>query len=144
MKKYLVAAVAALALIGGVAAYASIPDASGVVNSCYRNTDGDLRVSDMTCRSDETALVLNGIGGYEVVSNSFTFTAGNSDGRNIACSTGRKVLGGGFEYVSGAAPSNLHAITSTPDAGIAWLVRIQVQGSTDLTAKVYAICAKVN
>ena len=145
MKKYVIAALTALALMVAGLAYASIPDSGGLINSCYRTTDGDLRVSDAACRTDETALVLNGIGGYEYLSSSVTFNAGTSDNRGIACSSGKKVLGGGWEYVSGAGVNDINVISSGPySTDHEWQVRIQVNGSTNLSATVYTICAKVS
>jgi hypothetical protein len=39
-------------------AHAAIPDSNGVIHSCYRNSDGSLRVVDdpTSCKHDETAL----------------------------------------------------------------------------------------
>ena len=51
MRRYIAAALVAVSLVVGGIAYAAIPDSSGLVNSCYRTTDGDLRVSDAACRS---------------------------------------------------------------------------------------------
>jgi hypothetical protein len=49
---------AVLAVVG--VAYATIPDSSGVVNTCYRNGNGDLRAVDAAadCRKNETHLPL--------------------------------------------------------------------------------------
>ncbi|MFL5944734.1 MAG: collagen-like protein, partial [Gaiellaceae bacterium] len=68
MKQHLITAVvsalAATAIAGGVA-YATIPDATGVIHGCYRTdlTDqkGQLRVVDdpANCRSNETATQWN-------------------------------------------------------------------------------------
>ena len=55
-----VAAAGALVLTGGVIAYASIPDASGVIHGCRKNSDGSVRVIDsdagQTCANGWTAL----------------------------------------------------------------------------------------
>jgi hypothetical protein len=53
---------AALFTVGGVVAYASIPDSSGVIHGCYSKTGGFLRVVDSptaTCTSRETPLNWN-------------------------------------------------------------------------------------
>jgi hypothetical protein len=61
----LVAAAAMLALAGGVA-YATIPDANGVVHGCYNTVNGNLRVIDVaagqTCKNSEAALNWNLVG----------------------------------------------------------------------------------
>ncbi len=46
----------------GAIAYASIPDAGGVIHGCYKNGNGDLRVIDSSadsCKSSETGLNWN-------------------------------------------------------------------------------------
>jgi len=56
-----VVAAAALALAGGVA-YATIPDADGVIHGCYGKSGGSLRVIDngvTNCQKTETALNWN-------------------------------------------------------------------------------------
>jgi hypothetical protein len=55
---------AVLAAVGG-AAYASIPDSSGVIHGCYLRSGGSLRVIDASvtgCKSTETALNWNQTG----------------------------------------------------------------------------------
>ena len=57
-----VSAVAALALAAGAIAYATIPDASGVIHGCYMKSGGSLRVFDASvtsCKSGETELDWN-------------------------------------------------------------------------------------
>ena len=59
-----IAAVAGLVLAGGVA-YASIPDAGGVIHGCYQKNNGQLRVIDPasdSCRSSEAGLDWNQVG----------------------------------------------------------------------------------
>src|SRR3989442_7513098 len=58
------AALAAAAATGGVA-YATIPDSSGVIHSCYTKSTGTIRIIDATvtnCKSGETALTWNNTG----------------------------------------------------------------------------------
>ena len=55
-------AIAALALGAGAIAYATIPDASGVIHGCYMKSGGSLRVFDpsaTSCKSGETELDWN-------------------------------------------------------------------------------------
>jgi hypothetical protein len=68
MKNNLVSAaiglVVAAVLTGGVA-WATIPGPGGVVDGCYQNSDGQLRVIDgatQTCRASETAITWNKLG----------------------------------------------------------------------------------
>lgn len=48
--------VAGLALMGGSAAYAAIPDANGVIHGCRANATGDLYVRESSCPTGFTAL----------------------------------------------------------------------------------------
>ena len=63
-----VAAAAALMAAGGLA-YAAIPDAGGVIHSCYTKSSGAWRVIDtglgQTCKSNEAALDLYSKGGAD-------------------------------------------------------------------------------
>jgi hypothetical protein len=57
-------AVMGLTLAGGLA-WASIPDANGVIHGCYKDVSGDLRVVDSatsSCKNNETSLVWNQAG----------------------------------------------------------------------------------
>ena len=59
------ASVVAGLTLGGGLAWASIPDASGVIHGCYKNGSGDLRVVDLatsSCKSNETSLLWNQAG----------------------------------------------------------------------------------
>lgn len=51
-------------LLTAIIAFASIPGANGVINSCYKTIGGDLRVVDSTeqCKSNEVALSFNQTG----------------------------------------------------------------------------------
>jgi len=57
-----IAGTASLVSLGG-AAFASIPDAGGVIHACYSRSSGGLRVSDSgACTSKETSLSWNNVG----------------------------------------------------------------------------------
>ena len=65
-KKILAGAAAALAVVSGSAAYAAIPDGSGVIHACYKSSNpnqGTLHVIDMTkgqkCAVGESAIDWN-------------------------------------------------------------------------------------
>ena len=56
------AGAAVAAVLGGGAAWAAIPDASGVINGCYQKIVGHLRVVDPgtgDCRPSEVAITWN-------------------------------------------------------------------------------------
>ena len=70
-RRWLVAIVAvALVATGGGIAYATIPDAGGVVHSCYTKSSGAWRVIDtglgQTCKANEAALDLYSKGGADL------------------------------------------------------------------------------
>ncbi len=60
--RWLIAAVVLTAVVTGGIAYAAIPDAGGVIHSCYTKSSGAWRVIDtgagQTCKSNEAALDL--------------------------------------------------------------------------------------
>ena len=58
-----VASVGTVLVVGGGLAYATIPNADGVIHACYAKNGGALRVSDTgTCKSTELSLSWNTIG----------------------------------------------------------------------------------
>lgn len=146
----LVAAALSLAALVGGLAYAAIPDASGVVNACYRTTDGDLRVSDAACRTDETALALNTVGGRErlAVQTTCSQALDSNCVTTVTCSTGKIVLAGGFS-INAADGSQLESTrtifvqSSAPPTDAGWQVNsINRGGSGSYIQTDYAICAK--
>jgi hypothetical protein len=138
-------AAAVLAAASGIA-YAAIPGSDGVIHGCV-NSSGAVRVIDPgaggSCSSGESALNWNltgakgatglqgapgppgnpgpaGSSGYEREVQQFN-TDQNGDGTGeVDCSSGKRVLNGGFEPSS---TQPLHAITSRPnDDGTGWIV----------------------
>jgi len=134
-----------LAAASGIA-YAAIPGTDGVIHGCV-SASGGVRVIDPTaggsCSSGESALNWNvrgakgatglqgapgptgqpgaaGSSGYEKDVQQFnTDQSGNGTGE-VDCSSGKRVLNGGFEPSS---TQPLHAITSRPnDDGTGWIV----------------------
>lgn len=150
-------------------AWPSIPDSSGNVNACYRMTTGELRVSDSGCLGDETALVLNTLPGYEVVSTSHTIAdadgTGNPDGTGthpygfgggsnmyedeILCPVGKNPLSGGI-LITGSGVSNDDGVVSSYPSALnedyaadGWVVKFHLDpesGGQD-TYTLYAVCA---
>lgn len=124
----------ALLLVGGVAV-ASIPDSSGVIHGCRKNSDGSVRVIDsdlgQTCASGWTALNWSqtgpqgpagatgpqgpaGVSGYEVLTSIGTVSDGDT-GRDSAlfklCPAGKRAVGGG----GGALNAGIGNSVSRPD-----------------------------
>ena len=77
-----VAAATALMAAGGLA-YAAIPDAGGVIHSCYTRSSGAWRVIDtglgQACKSNEAVLDLYSKGGADLAFLAKTGTAADSD-----------------------------------------------------------------
>jgi hypothetical protein len=162
-----------LLLVGGVAT-ASIPDASGVIHGCRKNTDGSIRVIDTAktsiCPNGYTPLNWNqtgaqgptgpaGVSGYQIVFNSFPVVVGgmNADiAVEVYCPEGKRALGGGGQIPSDRDPSVQWVLTySRPltfpgaptDPAIGWLMQAHRFGSTSTTSggiSAWAICATVN
>jgi len=116
---------AAVVLAGGVA-YATIPDAGGVIHGCYHKNSGALRVIDTggggNCMIGETSLDWNqtgvqgstgpqgpigstgaqgpsGVSGYEQdesVAQALQLPANSGNHLTAQCPGGKKVVGGGF------------------------------------------------
>lgn len=155
MRKILTVAGIAVALlvVGGVAV-ASIPDASGVINGCRKNSDGSLRVIDTatttTCPTGWTRLNWSqtgppGISGLVTVQATGTIPPQSSATVAAFCPPGKSVLGGGVissfndAVMMGSAPN----VTGGGN-GNGWtgLVR-NVNPTGPITADAWAICATV-
>lgn len=91
-------ALAALVLGVGVVAYASIPDASGVIHGCRKNSDGQLRVIDsdagQTCANGWTPLNWSQTGpqGPPGLAAVHVVTVTVSSGSRVLCPTGETAL----------------------------------------------------
>jgi hypothetical protein len=151
---------AALLLVGGIAV-ASIPDASGVIHGCRKNSDGQLRVIDsdlgQTCATGWTPLNWSqtgpqgpagaaGVSGREVVRTALnvpanSYAAGEGFSLYAFCPSGKLVVGGGGE---GAAPMLLQGSRPFGDPGGAWLMLFRAADTATafpgLTLEAYAIC----
>jgi hypothetical protein len=70
-RRWLLVTLVAVAVATGGIAYASIPDAGGVIHSCYTRSSGAWRVIDtnggQTCRSNELALDVYSKGGADAL-----------------------------------------------------------------------------
>lgn len=163
MKKFVVVATAVVAgvALGGGIAYASIPGPDGVIHGCRKNTDGSVRVVDSTasCPSGFTALNwsqtgpqgaagtngTNGVSGYERMVSSTVISSGASWGLHADCSSGKKVLGGGYLAFDGADITVSQPDTDGLGGGVFvddWYV--QALPTTTGTVQVFALCATVS
>jgi hypothetical protein len=82
-RRLLIAGVAAALLAGAGVAYATIPDAGGVVHTCYTKSTGSLRVIDtglgQTCKANEAAVDVYSKGGADLAFLAKTGKAADSD-----------------------------------------------------------------
>ena len=147
---------AALVLVAGIA-YASIPDANGVIHGCRKNSGGALRVIDtalgQTCMSNETPLSWSqagpagppgpagGVSGLHVVSQNFT-TPANNPGLTVSgtavCPAGEVAVSGGFILSS---TQSLVVDASRPSSITGWNVIVNTLSADSGIFTVYATCA---
>jgi hypothetical protein len=155
-RRALAVAAGALALIAGIA-YAGIPGSSGVIQGCYENRTGLLRVIDAeagkSCTRFETPINWNqtgppGVSGYEIVTESVDRN-GLHASVTANCPAGKKGLGGGaladginnpFE-----APRNYpHLTQSQPEfGGTGWFAAATDPSEGKVRVRAWAICAFV-
>lgn len=149
-----VAAVAGLIVAGGVA-YASIPDSSGVIHGCRKNTDGSMRVIDdssQSCASGWSSLNWNqtgpqgpsGVNSFEEWTGSATTVAAGSFNQSIVdCPTGKVATGGGLSEDSDFGGSNTDLVLRYEGpifSGHSWLVGVTNNGASDHQFKATAMC----
>jgi hypothetical protein len=142
---------AVLALLGGAAAWASIPDAGGVIHACRTTKGGTIRVIDtdvgQTCGKDEAPLTWNqagpqgpqgpagipgGISGYEQVTTVQRYISGPAD-LTANCPTGKRVTGGGWSLVAApgtptdASPANANSnYRNGPNGDTSWRTSLSI------------------
>jgi hypothetical protein len=70
-------------------------------------------------------------------------TLGQTATLDVACPTGKRVLGGGYESSANAA---VHTVASFPLTQTSWRValRLSQDGPVTFTFRVYAVCAFSN
>lgn len=161
-------AAAVAATVAAGIAFASIPDAAGVIHGCYSKPFGLLRVIDpaagQSCHKWETTLDWGqqgppgpqgapgpqgpqgapGISGYQVVVTQAqpTILGGASNTVEADCPQGKNVLGGGGS--STLSGQELHLQTSAPNGtNTGWLAEFANMTANPQQAFlwVYAICA---
>jgi len=142
MRRIAIAAVTLLVL-GGAVAYATIPDSSGVIHGCRKNSGGNVRVIDsgagQTCPTGWTPLnwsqtgpqgpagASGGVSGYEVVRQRLAWPSEPEVPVTLSatCPAGKVAIGAGFKYLDGM--SALPSITASEPSSVdpaAWLFRM--------------------
>jgi hypothetical protein len=147
-------AVAVLLLVGGVAV-ASIPDASGVIHGCRKNSDGTLRVIDsdlgQTCANGWTPLNWSQTGPQgpagpsgvqrSISGQSVPLVAGEERRITIPCPAGQAVISGGWSQ----GGDNVHVYSSRPQVAPteAWVLDV-INTSANLgSLDAFAVCTVV-
>ena len=155
MRKTLIMLLVLGALVAAASVWAAIPDTSGKVNACYRNTTGEVRVSDTSCLGDETALVLNAVPGYQVVSlndaennGAYYFGSGYPGTYDdiVDCPSGKTAVGGGIEIYGSDSRNAVISSFPTTDSGLsAWHLKwrdFPANGAEHVN--LYAVCVIAN
>jgi hypothetical protein len=133
------------ALTGAAIAFTTIPGADGLIHRCYSNSNGDLRVIDDatdSCHPNETAISWSqsGILGYEVITETKTAAPAASSVANARCTSGKKVLGGGYH-----PPGGFQVNQSFPQLSGAvangWQVLVTNNNTLPADFTAYAVCA---
>jgi hypothetical protein len=165
------AALSAAALMAAFVAivHATIPDATGVIHSCYA-LDGTLRLVDNpTCKKNETALAWNQVGpqgpqglqgptgpqgpqgvqgaqgpagplGLERVQANTPLDSVATKTAQADCPAGKKVIGGGFLFFFGGPTVPIRLNAPTLDLQ-SWRVSGTNFGGDDWSVSAVAICA---
>lgn len=142
-----------VALVAAGVASATARTDGATIHACANNTNGLLRKvpSADACRTHETAVTwgaagADGVSGWELVTASTAEDLEPEKTLAVACSAGKKVLGGGGVALKGAAPEPLSIIrASAPLAdGSGWEVRaFGSTGTGGWRLEVRATCAFV-
>lgn len=149
------AAAAALLVVGGVA-YATIPDATGVIHGCYSTKDGSLRVIDTGALQScdprkETTLDWNqtgpagpqgppGVLGLQIVTRDVgTVAPGDGIATGVTCPAGKSPLSGGWQPTFNVA-GRLDVVESYPN-GRVWMFTVFNDGIAGTDVTLYAVCA---
>ena len=171
--RVLIVGIGALAIIGGGATYASIPNDNGVFTACVTKSSGAVRLIDTErkprpqCKTGEFKVRwnqagkpgangtngTNGVSGYETVISRQDYPAesvGVASNFSATCPAGKKVIGGGAaaRTAEGGNTTAYVVVSSSPtDDGTGWTATFDVDNSglqEPYTLKIYAICAIVN
>jgi hypothetical protein len=149
------AAVAAALVVGGVA-WATIPDSSGVVHTCFKS--GSWRVIDTSaesCKPGETPLAIDPGAVHAVIrTETQTIAPDSSHTFTAHCNAGEVATGGGWRLVGslpggdpvittlGAIPTSSSTEPSAGETPIGWKVLGAVNHDTvDHDVTVFAVCA---
>ena len=127
---------------------------STVILACVNNSSGEIKIVSAgdACTHNEQLITWStgsgggggsGITGYEIVAHQEFLSPGYWN-VHVECTTGKKVLGGGFSIET---PNDVKLFTSEPSDGNGnlinhgWNVFVQNAGSLTRQTSVYAICA---
>lgn len=157
-----VVGLAAAGAVGAGVAYASIPGSNGVINGCYKSSGGDLKVIDSSasCASGYKPLNwnqagpqgpagANGVSGLETRVASGAADAESIKSIAVSCSSGKRALGGGFEFSNPGADVNIVASTPTGASGsgtdnaTGWVAEFNNHETTTKNVSVWVVCATV-
>jgi len=149
--------VAVLGLVVGAGiAWATIPDANGVLHTCYKNNNWRvINAPPETCSPSETALDVNPGAVHAVIrTETHTIAPGASHTFTAHCSPGEVATGGGWRLVGptpvgplwittqGDVPQSSSPEPSAGEVPIGWKVIGAVnQDSSDHDVTVFAVCA---
>jgi hypothetical protein len=103
-RPFVLVAVVGLAVGAGLA-WAAIPDSSGVIHACYKQTGGNLRVIDPgaggSCHAGEQSLSWPGAEHVVLRSTTHSIPHGTADTFSVLCHEGERATGGGYRLFPG-------------------------------------------
>lgn len=157
---------AVLLLVGGVA-YASIPGPDGVIHGCLASSGKILIIdSSASCASGTTALNwnqtgpagadgtdgTNAVAGAHMIASTGVLVSGNGADINVHCPTGEIAISGGYQLsVPDASVPNVHIVGSYNGGSLTalngdWILNYQSLIDHNVTdgITIFAICAEVN
>jgi hypothetical protein len=161
-KSAVLAASVLLALAAG-AAYATIPDAQGVIHACYDNQSGQVRIVDTApnplpkgCGAKESAISWNqtgpagpaGVLGFYTVQKGVDVPAHEHDFESLDCDPGDRATGGGYAVdpnhledvrVADSGPTN--ELVGGKLVPFAWLFAFVNSSDSPTTVQFSVICA---
>jgi hypothetical protein len=146
-------------MVVGGAAWATIPGPGGVIQGCYKTSNGDLRVAESAadCGPAETPIAWGqqgpqgpaGVSGLELVGGSVIVPPGEWRFAHAACPAGKRVIGGGFNhpatrmdgFVSYPSREAGTDLVGFPPGLAAWSARAYNPNGFGVELDAFAICA---
>ena len=163
-----VAGVIASMLVGGLA-WAAIPGAGGVIQGCYKEQNGQLRLVESATACNPSELPINwnqvgptgptgpsgpsgpsgptgssGISNYQIVEGTHVIALFDFGSADATCPAGTKPIGGGASF--GLAPdTDAGYLEQSRPTATGWHARAHNVGPfVDITLTAFAICATVS